>query len=163
MASKKVASKSSVASDAYTGPITCSHLKGITQEQDQGFSIAQSILKQLMGSPKAGIVLKDNSLYDNSDSASSKSKKEARPDMMSVMMVDITVEAAMAEMERKINLLMKVIEERDHEITALRDQMRTRKTAESSKTPFVKADDKEKAVLQENQMQQSIFVASLSI
>ncbi|KAA0047150.1 ty3-gypsy retrotransposon protein [Cucumis melo var. makuwa] len=93
MASKKATSKSSVASDAYTGPITHSLSKGITQEQDQGSSIAQSILKQLMESHKAGIVLKENSLYDNSDS---------------IMMADITVETAMTEMERKINLLIKL-------------------------------------------------------
>ncbi|KAA0050144.1 ty3-gypsy retrotransposon protein [Cucumis melo var. makuwa] len=74
-----------------------------------------------MESPKAGIVLKENLLYDNSDSASSKSKKEAQPDVMSVMMAEITVEAAMTEMERKVNFLMKVVEERDHEITALRE------------------------------------------
>ncbi|KAA0067357.1 retrotransposon gag protein [Cucumis melo var. makuwa] len=61
-----------------------------------------------MESPKVGIVIKENTLYDNSDSASSKSKKEAHPDMMSVMMDDIMVEVAMVEMERKINLLMKL-------------------------------------------------------
>ena len=55
---------------------------------------------------------------------------------------------------------MKVVEEKDHEITALKDQMKTCETAESSKTPTVKADDKEKVVLQENQMQQSMSVAS---
>ncbi|TYK06217.1 ty3-gypsy retrotransposon protein [Cucumis melo var. makuwa] len=81
MSSKKVTSKSSIASDAYTRPIT----------------------------PE--IVIKENPLYDNSDSAFSKSKKEAQPEVMSVMMADITAEAAMAEMERKINLLMKVVEE----------------------------------------------------
>ncbi|KAA0062020.1 ty3-gypsy retrotransposon protein [Cucumis melo var. makuwa] len=75
MASKKAASNSSVASDAYTGPITRSRSKGIIQEQDQGSNVAQSILKQLMESPKAGIVIKENPLYDNSDSASSKLKK----------------------------------------------------------------------------------------
>ena len=85
-----------------------------------------------MESPKVGIVLKENPLYDNSDSASSKSKKEAYPDVMFVMMADITVEATMKEMERKINLLMKVLEERDHEITALREQMQTRETAKSN-------------------------------
>ncbi|KAA0040174.1 ty3-gypsy retrotransposon protein [Cucumis melo var. makuwa] len=85
-----------------------------------------------MESPKVGIVLKENPLYDNSDSASSKSKKEAYPDVMFVMMADITVEATMKEMERKINLLMKVVEERDHEITALREQMQTRETAKSN-------------------------------
>ncbi|KAA0050660.1 ty3-gypsy retrotransposon protein [Cucumis melo var. makuwa] len=55
-----------------------------------------------MESPKAGIVIKKNPLYDNSDSASSKSKKEAHPYVMFVMMADITAEAAMTEMERKI-------------------------------------------------------------
>ncbi|KAA0041100.1 ty3-gypsy retrotransposon protein [Cucumis melo var. makuwa] len=101
-----------------------------------------------MESPKVGILIKKNPLYDSSDSASSKSKKEAHPDVMSVMMADITTEAAMAEMKRKINFLMNVVEERDHEITALREQMRTRETAESSQTPIVKATDKGKNVLQ---------------
>ncbi|KAA0054172.1 ty3-gypsy retrotransposon protein [Cucumis melo var. makuwa] len=59
------------------GPITRSRFKGITQKQDQGFDVAQSILKQLMKSPKAGIVIKENPLYDNSDSVSNKLKKEA--------------------------------------------------------------------------------------
>ncbi|KAA0066972.1 retrotransposon gag protein [Cucumis melo var. makuwa] len=64
-----------------------------------------------MESLKAGIVLKENSLYDNSDFASSKSKNEAHHDVMSVMMADITIKVIMAEMKRKINLLMKVAEE----------------------------------------------------
>ncbi|TYK25898.1 ty3-gypsy retrotransposon protein [Cucumis melo var. makuwa] len=131
--------------------------------QGQGSNIAQSILKKLIESPKAGIVIKENPVYENSDSAPSKSKKEAHPNVMSIMIADIMVEAAMTEMERNINLLMKVVEERNHEISALRDQMRTCETAESNKTSIFKADDKEKAVLQENQMQQSISVASLSV
>ncbi|KAA0051508.1 ty3-gypsy retrotransposon protein [Cucumis melo var. makuwa] len=164
MALKKGTSNSFVVSDAYTGPITCSRSKGITQEQDQGSNVAQSIPEQLMESPKAGIVIKENPLYDNSDSTSSKSKKEAHPDVMSVIMADITGEAAMAEMERKINFLVKVVEEQDHEITALREQMRTRETTELSQTPVVKATDKGKNVVQENQQrQQSISVASLSV
>ncbi|TYK21903.1 ty3-gypsy retrotransposon protein [Cucumis melo var. makuwa] len=86
------------------------------------------------------------------------------PNVMSVMMADITAKAAMVEMERKINFLMKVVEERDHEITALREQIRTRETAESSQTPIVKATDKGKNVVQENQPQQeSVSVASLSV
>ena len=100
-----------------------------------------------MESSKAGIVLKENPLYDNSDSASSKSKKEPHLDVISVMMADIMAEAAMAEMERKVNFLMKVEEEREHEITALREHMRTRETAESSQTPIVKATDKGKNVV----------------
>ncbi|KAA0035664.1 ty3-gypsy retrotransposon protein [Cucumis melo var. makuwa] len=104
-----------------------------------------------MESPKAGIVLKENPLYDNSDSASSKSKKEAHPNVIFVMMADITVEATMAEMERKVNFLMEIVEERDHETTALREQMQTCETVESSQTPVVKAIDKGKNVVQENQ------------
>ncbi|KAA0033082.1 retrotransposon gag protein [Cucumis melo var. makuwa] len=82
MTSTKATSKSSVASDAYIGPITRSHSKGIIQRK---------------------------SLCDNSDSASSKLKKEVHPDVMSVMIADITAEAAMVEMKRKINLLMKFV------------------------------------------------------
>ncbi|KAA0053539.1 ty3-gypsy retrotransposon protein [Cucumis melo var. makuwa] len=85
---------------------------------------------------RIGIVIKENPLYDNLDS--SKSKKEAHPDVMSIMMADVTVEATMAEMERRINLLMKVFKKRNHKIAALREQMRTRETAESSQTPIVK-------------------------
>ncbi|KAA0025983.1 retrotransposon gag protein [Cucumis melo var. makuwa] len=99
-----------------------------------------------MESPKAGIILKENPLYDNSNSASSKSKKEAHPDVMSVMMADVTVEAAMTEMERKVNFLMKGLEEQDHEIRALREHMRTHENTESSQTPVVKATDKGKNV-----------------
>ena len=70
----------------------------------------------------------------------------------------------MAEMERKVNFLMKVVEERDHKITALGEQMRTRETAKSSQTLVVKATDKGKNVVQENQpQQQSVYVASLSV
>ncbi|TYK08807.1 ty3-gypsy retrotransposon protein [Cucumis melo var. makuwa] len=117
-----------------------------------------------MESHKTEIVIKENPLYDNSVSASSKSKKEAHSNVMSIMMVDVTTEAAMAKMTRKINLIMKVVEERDHEITAWREQMQTRETAESSQTPIVKASDKGKNVVQENQpQQQSASVASLSI
>ncbi|KAA0062087.1 retrotransposon gag protein [Cucumis melo var. makuwa] len=49
------------------------------------------------------------------------------------MMADVTAEAAMTEMERKINFLMKVVE-RDHEVTALKDQMKACETAKLSKT-----------------------------
>ncbi|KAA0041102.1 ty3-gypsy retrotransposon protein [Cucumis melo var. makuwa] len=76
---EKATSKSSVASNAYTGPVTRSRLKGIIQKQDQGSIIMQNILKQLMKSFKVGIVIKENPLYDNSNSASSKSKKGSTP------------------------------------------------------------------------------------
>ena len=46
---------------------------------------------------------------------------------------------------------MKFVEEQEHEIAILKDQMKTCEIAESSKTTTVKADDKGKVVLQENQ------------
>ncbi|KAA0054645.1 ty3-gypsy retrotransposon protein [Cucumis melo var. makuwa] len=89
--------------------------------------------------------------------------KESYLEVEFVMMADVTVEASMAEMERKINFLMKVVEERDHEIATLKDQMKAYKTAELSKTSAIKPNDKGKAVLQENQTQQSMSVTSLSV
>ena len=59
---------------------------------------------------------------------------------------------------------MKAIDERKQEIVALREQMQIRETAESSQILVVKACDKGKKVVQENQpQQQSTSVASLSV
>ena len=58
---------------------------------------------------------------------------------------------------------MKFVEEREHEIAALKDQMKACETAESSKTSTVKADDKGKVILQENPTQHFIFVTSLLV
>lgn len=49
-----------------------------------------------------------------------------------MIIADLTVDAAMVEIERKLNLLMKVVEERDHEIIILKDQIQARETTESS-------------------------------
>ena len=154
MATNKVAFKSSAASDSYIGLVTQSHLKRSMQEQEQGFVLKKKSLEQLIESPKGGIIIRDNPLFNNSTPASNLSDKESHLEVVSVMMVDVTAEATMAEMERKINFLMKVVEERDHEIAALKDQMKACETAESSQTPVVKATDKEKNVVQENQPQQ---------
>ena len=45
---------------------------------------------------------------------------------------------------------MKDVDQWDHEITALKDQMKACETAESSKTFVAKVDEKGKIVLQEN-------------
>ncbi|TYK00107.1 ty3-gypsy retrotransposon protein [Cucumis melo var. makuwa] len=164
MATNKAASKSSAASGFYIGLVTQSHLKRSMQEQEQGFVLKKKSLEQLIESPKGGIIIRDNPLFNNSTPASNLSDKESHLEVVSVMMVDVTAEATMAEMERKINFLMKVVEERDQEIAALKDQMKACETGESSQTPIVKATDKGKNVVQENQpQQQSVFVASLSV
>ena len=58
-------------------------------------------------------------MYDNSNFDSNKSRRELNYDVMSVMMADVIVEVTMIEIKRKINFLMKLFEERDHEITCL--------------------------------------------
>ncbi|KAA0043365.1 ty3-gypsy retrotransposon protein [Cucumis melo var. makuwa] len=82
----------------------------------------------MMKSPKGEIIIRVKPSFDNSTSASDLSEKESLLEVVSVMMADVTVKAAMEEMERKINFLMKVVEERDLEIPALKDQMQTRET-----------------------------------
>ncbi|KAA0064819.1 retrotransposon gag protein [Cucumis melo var. makuwa] len=134
MATNKAASKSSAASDSYIGLVTQSHLKRSMQEQEQCFVLKKKSLEQLIESPKGGIIIRDNSLFNNSMPASNLSDKESHLEVVSVMMVDVTAEATMAEMERKINFLMKVVEERDHEIAALKDQMKACKTGKPTTT-----------------------------
>ncbi|KAA0063929.1 ty3-gypsy retrotransposon protein [Cucumis melo var. makuwa] len=149
MATNKAASKSSAASDSYIGLVTQSHLKRNMQEQEQkqGFVLKKKSLEQQIESPRGEIIIRDNPLFNNSTPASNLSDKESHLEVVSVMMVDVTAEATIEEMERKINFLMKVVEERDHEITALMEQMQTHEIAESSQTPVVKATDKGKNVV----------------
>ncbi|TYJ98562.1 ty3-gypsy retrotransposon protein [Cucumis melo var. makuwa] len=134
------------------------------QEQEQGLVLKKKSLEQLIESPKGRIIIRDNPLFNNSTPASNLSDKKSHLEVVSVMMVDVTAEATMAEIEKKINFLMKVVEEQDHEIAALKDQMKACETAESSQTPIVKATDKGKNVVQDNQpQQQSVSVASLLV
>ncbi|KAA0033709.1 ty3-gypsy retrotransposon protein [Cucumis melo var. makuwa] len=130
----------------------------------KGSVLKKKSLEQLIEPPKGGIIIRDNPLFNNSTPASNLSDKESHLEVVSVMMVDVTAEATMEEMKRKINFLMKVVEERDREIAALKDQMKACEIVESSQTPVVKATDKGKNVVQENQpQQQSVSVASLSV
>ncbi|KAA0038406.1 ty3-gypsy retrotransposon protein [Cucumis melo var. makuwa] len=120
------------------------------QEQEQGSVLKKKSLEQLIESSKGGIIIRENPLFNNSTPASNLLDKESHLEVVSVMMADMTTEATMVEIERKINFLMKVVEERDHEIAALKDQMKACETAESSKTSAIKTKDKGKVVLQEN-------------
>ncbi|KAA0050796.1 ty3-gypsy retrotransposon protein [Cucumis melo var. makuwa] len=67
---------------------------------------------------------------------------------MSVMATDVdTSEDKMVEVENKINMLMKVVEERDYEIASLNNHIEGRNTAKSSHTHIVKNIDKGKAMI----------------
>ncbi|KAA0041524.1 ty3-gypsy retrotransposon protein [Cucumis melo var. makuwa] len=147
MASKKAASKSPTASDSYTGLVTQNHLKRSMQDQEKGYVLKNKSLEQLIESPKGRIIIRENPLFNNSMPLSNLSDKESHLEVVSVMMANVTVETIMADMERKIYFLMKVVEERDHETAALKDQMKACETAESSKNSTVKANDKGKVVL----------------
>ncbi|TYK26475.1 ty3-gypsy retrotransposon protein [Cucumis melo var. makuwa] len=81
---------------------------------------------------------------------------------MLVMVTDMdTSEDKMAELEKKINMLMKAIEERDYEITSLKNHIESRDAAESSHSHIVKNVDKVKAIMQESQLQNSTSIASI--
>ncbi|KAA0058489.1 retrotransposon gag protein [Cucumis melo var. makuwa] len=63
-----------------------------------------------MESSKDGIIIRENPLFEASTPTSDLLEKESHLEVVSVMMVDVTVKAVMAEIERKINLLMKAVE-----------------------------------------------------
>ncbi|KAA0061146.1 ty3-gypsy retrotransposon protein [Cucumis melo var. makuwa] len=81
------------------------------QEQEQGSVLKKKSLEQLIESPKGGIIIIKNPLFNNSTSGSNLSDKESHLEAVSVMMAYVTAEATMIEMERKINFLKKVVKE----------------------------------------------------
>ncbi|TYK27123.1 ty3-gypsy retrotransposon protein [Cucumis melo var. makuwa] len=86
------------------------------------------------------------------------------PNIMSVMVTDVdTSENRMAELEKKVNMLMKVVEEREYAIASLKNHIKSRDAAESSHKHTIKNTDKGKAVMQESQPQNSTSIASLSV
>ncbi|KAA0057696.1 ty3-gypsy retrotransposon protein [Cucumis melo var. makuwa] len=83
---------------------------------------------------------------------------------MSVMVTDVdTSEDRMAELEKKVNMLMKAVEERDFEIASLKNHIESRDAAESSHTHIIKNVNKGKEIMQESQPQNSTSIASLSV
>ena len=74
-----------------------------------------------------------------------------------------TSENRMIELEKKVNILMKALEERDYEIKSLKNKIESRDATESSHTNTVKNADKGKAIMQESQPQNSTSIASLFV
>ena len=62
----------------------------------------QSTIRQLMKSSKVGVVIKETSLYDISNSAYSSSKREEQPNVMSDMMAGLTIEVVMEKWRGKL-------------------------------------------------------------
>ena len=82
------------------------------------FEIVKKIWKQLAKPPKGGIIIKENPMIEEQISSSEHSnEKMPHLNIMSVMLTNVdTSEDKMTELEKKINMLMKVVEERDNEI-----------------------------------------------
>ena len=84
--------------------------------------------------------------------------------IMSVVVTNVdTREDRMTKLEKKVNMLMKVVEERDYEIASLKNHIDRRDAAELSNMHIVKNANKGKTIMQENQPQNSTSIESLSI
>ncbi|KAA0032104.1 ty3-gypsy retrotransposon protein [Cucumis melo var. makuwa] len=86
------------------------------------------------------------------------------PNIMSVMAIDVdTSEDRMTELEKKINMLMNAVKEKDYEIASLKNHIESRDVAESSHKHTVKNTDKGKAIMQESQPQNSTSIEPWSV
>ncbi|KAA0056121.1 ty3-gypsy retrotransposon protein [Cucumis melo var. makuwa] len=153
-------------SDIGKRPNTRSRSREIQSSEDMPpFEVAKNIWEKISKPPKGGIVIKENHAIDEHYSSSKPSSEEMpHPNIMSVMVTNVdTSENRMAELEKKVNMLMKVVEERDYEIAFLKNHIESRDAAESSHKHTVKNTDKGKAVMQESQPQNSTSIASLSV
>ncbi|KAA0037550.1 ty3-gypsy retrotransposon protein [Cucumis melo var. makuwa] len=100
------------------------------------FDVAKNIWEQLSKPPKNGIIIKENSVIDEHNFPSDHSSKEIpQPNIMSVMVTNVdTSEDRMTELEKKMNMLMKVVEKKDYKIASLKNHIEKRNTIESSHT-----------------------------
>ncbi|KAA0052315.1 ty3-gypsy retrotransposon protein [Cucumis melo var. makuwa] len=124
-------------SDIGKRPNTRSCSREIQSSEDMlPFEVAKNIWEQISKPPKGGIIIKENPAIDKHNSLSEHSNEEApQPNIMSVMVTDVdTSEARMVELEKKVNMLMKAVEERDFKIASLKNHIESRDTAESSHT-----------------------------
>ncbi|KAA0060396.1 ty3-gypsy retrotransposon protein [Cucumis melo var. makuwa] len=117
------------------------------------FEVAKNVWEQISKPPKGGIVIKENPTIDEHNSLSKHSNEEApQPNIMSVIVTYVdTSKDRMVELEKKVNMLMKAIEERDFEIASLKNHIESRDAAESSHTHTIKNVNKVKAIMQESQ------------
>ena len=116
------------------------------------FEDAKNIWEQLSKPLKGGIIIKEIFVIDEHIFFCERSNMEMpHPNTMSVMMIDVdTSEDTMTELEKKINMLMKAVEERDNDIASLKNHIERRDAVESSHTHTVKNTDKEKTIMQES-------------
>ena len=92
------------------------------------FDIAKNIWKQMLKLPKGEIIIKENPMIDEQNSSSEHSREETpHTNIMSVVVTEVdTSEDRTTELEKKINMLLKVVEERDYEIASLKNHIECR-------------------------------------
>ncbi|KAA0048559.1 ty3-gypsy retrotransposon protein [Cucumis melo var. makuwa] len=153
-------------SDIDKRPNTHSRSREIQSFEDTPpFEVAKNIWEQISKLPKGGIVIKENPAIDEYYSSSKPSSEEMpHPNIMSVMVTNVdTSENRIAELEKKVNMLIKEVEERDYEIAFLKNHIESRDAVESSHEHTVKNTDKRKTAMRESQPQNSTSIASLSV
>ncbi|KAA0060608.1 ty3-gypsy retrotransposon protein [Cucumis melo var. makuwa] len=153
-------------SDIGKRPNTRSRSREIQSSEDMPpFEVAKNIWEQISKPPKGGIVIKENPAIDEHNSLSERSNEEVpQPNIMSIMVTDVdTSEDRMTDLEKKVNMLMKAVEERDFEIALLKNHIESHDAAESSHSHTIKNVNKGKAIMQESQPQNSTSIASLSV
>ncbi|KAA0043179.1 ty3-gypsy retrotransposon protein [Cucumis melo var. makuwa] len=126
-------------SDISQRPNTRSHSKEIQSSKDMPpFEVAKNIWEQISKPLKGEIVIKEIPAIDEHNSSFECSNEEVpHPNIMSVMVIDVdTSEDRMAKLEKKVNMLIKAVEERDFEIASLKNHIESRDTAESSHTHY---------------------------
>ena len=111
-----------------------------SSEEMSSFEAAKNIWEQLSKPPKGGIIIKENPLIDEQISSCERSNEEMpHQNIMSVMVTGVdTNEDRMTELEKKINILMKAVEEKDNEIASLKIHIERHDAAESSHTHTIK-------------------------
>ena len=142
MASKR---NTSSMGDAASRPVTRSLARGVQHDELPSFGVARNTWEQMHKSPEAQTV-NDNALLIRDAEHSDEELQD--PAIMSVMMADAqSAEDRMTELERKVALLIKTVEDKDLEIASLRNHIENREAAESSHTNVVKGGDKGKTIL----------------
>ena len=88
-------------------------------------------------------------MTDEHNSSSGRPNEEVpHPNIMSVMVTGVdTSENRMAKLEKRVNMLMKALEERDYGIESLKNHIESCDAAESSHTHTVKNADKGKTIM----------------
>ncbi|KAA0052352.1 ty3-gypsy retrotransposon protein [Cucumis melo var. makuwa] len=100
------------------------------------FDVAKNIWEQIPKPPKKEFVIKENLVINKHKSSFERLNEEVpHPNIMSAMVTDVdTSEDRMTKLKKKVNMLMKAIEEKDFETASLKNHIESRDAAESSHT-----------------------------